>query len=90
MRILKRVEQLLQKQEYRDSDKKLLLAFWHTQGLHLTDEQRKVFMGKCSTAESITRARRALREDYPASDKIEEERFTKFKDYKNNKAVSWL
>lgn len=90
MRILNRVEQLLQRQEYRDSDKKLLLAFWHTQGLQLTEEQRQIFMSKCATAESITRARRLLRAKYPASDKITEERFNKHLEYKNNHAVSWL
>jgi hypothetical protein len=90
MRILNRVEQLLERQEYRDSDKKLLLAFWHTQGLELTPQQRDIFMNKCSTAESITRARRALREKHPASEVVEEERYNKFVDYKNNKAVSWL
>lgn len=89
MKILNRVEQLLERQEYRDSDKKLLLAFWHTQGLHLTDEQRQIFMDRCATAESITRARRALRAKYPASELVEEERFNKFQKYKNDHAVSW-
>lgn len=90
MKILNRVEQLLQEQKYRDSDKHLLLAFWHTQGLHLTDEQRRIFMDRCSTAESITRARRALKDKYPASEEVDRERFNKFRAYKNLEAVSWL
>lgn len=91
MRVHDRVEQLLAgRKEYRDSDKKLLLAFWHTQGLHLTDLQRQIFMEKCTTAESITRARRALRAKYPESKAIEEERFNKYQQYKNDHAVSWL
>lgn len=90
MILLNRVEQLLQEQRYRDSDKLLLLAVWHTQGLELTEHQRQIFMSKCATAESITRARRHLRHKYPASDKITEERFNKYTQYKNDHAVSWL
>lgn len=90
MILLNRVEQLLQEQRYRDSDKLLLLAVWHTQGLELTEEQRQIFMDKCSVAESVTRARRELRDKYPASKEVEEERFNKFEQYKNDKAISWL
>ena len=75
--------------ELRNSDKKLLLAYWKRQGLELTDEQIRKFMD-CTVAESITRARRALREEYPAEENIEQDRYNKFIDYKNNHAVSWI
>jgi len=90
MKILDRVDALLNDKRFRDSDKRLLLAFWHTQGLELTPQQRDIFMNKCSTPESITRARRALREKHPASEVVEEERFEKYQQYKNESAVSWL
>jgi hypothetical protein len=90
MTINTRVRQLLVRQDLRDSDKKLLLAFWHTEGLHLTDEQRQMFMEKCTPAESITRARRELRSEFPASKQVEEERYRKFTEYKNDHASAWL
>lgn len=88
MKIQSRVRRLLQRQDLRDSDKKLLLAFWHTQGFELTEHQRKVFMERCATPESITRARRALREEYPASDSVENERFKKYMSYKHDRAYN--
>jgi len=75
-------------QEYRDSDKKLLLKVWETEGLFLTEAQRDKFF-QCSTAESITRARRALKHKYTASDEVDNARFEKYKEYKTE-AVSWL
>ena len=74
----------------RNSDKLLLLKYWHTQGLHLTEEQRQIFMDKCTTPETITRARRELREQYPESKEVQQERFKKFLSHKNDKAISWL
>lgn len=85
------VEHILQKgQVYRDSDKWLLVEFWSRQGLELTSAQIKAFIENCTTAETITRARRALKNKYPASKEIDDERFNKFKHYKNDGAVSWL
>ena len=90
MKVLNRVENLLKYMpSLRDSDKKLLLAYWERQGLVLTPEQTEKFMD-CTVAESITRARRALRGKYPASEKIEQHRFDRFMDYRNNQAVSWI
>ena len=87
MSALNKVERILQMgQRFRDSDKLLLLAFWHTEGLHLTEEQRTIFT-LCTTAETITRARRALKEQYPASPEIEEERYHKFKEYKQGEIL---
>lgn len=75
-----RVERLLEsKQEYRDSDKKLLLTIWEEEGLILTAHQKFMFMG-CTPAGSITRARRFLRAKYPASAKVEEARFERMEE----------
>lgn len=91
MTVLNKTAQLLRdRPQYRNSDKLLLMAYWHTQGLHLTDEQRKIFMDKCTPAETITRARRELRDEYPESKEVQEERFKKFLSHKNDKAISWL
>lgn len=59
----------------RDNDKKLLLTYWRKEGLILTETQEKIFLEKCTKAESITRARRALREEYPGKKDIEEARY---------------
>lgn len=73
-----RVELLLQEsQKYRDSDKELLLAIWASEGLILNPYQVSKFMGTIP-AESITRARRALKEQYPASEAVNEERYNNF------------
>ena len=91
MRIINKVDYLLkEKPELRDSDKKLLLSVWAIEGLGLSDRQVQIFLEKCSTAESITRARRHLKEKYPSTESVDEERYNKFKQYKNESAVSWL
>lgn len=91
MRIINKVENLLRSQpKLRNSDKELLLAVWEQEGFILSEYQKEVFIERCTTAESITRARRHLRAKYPASDKVEDQRFNKYKAYKNDKAVSWL
>jgi hypothetical protein len=83
MRVQNKVERLLQsRQDFRDSDKKLLMAVWHIEGLQLTEDQRKIFLTKCSTAESVTRSRRKLKVKYPPSKDIDDERYRKFKDYR--------
>lgn len=91
MSTIKRVEQALKYHpDLRDSDKALMLHHWANEGLHLSAAQEKIFLANCTTPETISRARRALREEYPGSEKVEEKRFNKFQAYKNNKAVSWL
>jgi uncharacterized protein YllA (UPF0747 family) len=83
---LNHVERLLkEKQIFRDSDRWLLLGVWRAEGLELSDDQMRKFM-KCSSAESITRRRRLLKEKYPATKAIDEERYNKFIDHKNNRA----
>lgn len=74
----RKVEQLLRDvPELRDSDKELLLAYWQNEGLELSDIQKRKFM-MCTTAESITRARRALRDKYKGSETVEAARYTKY------------
>ena len=83
MKTLNVVEQLLSgRQDFRDSDKKLIIAVWHLQGLHLTDEQRTTLLEKCATPETITRARRALKHKYPASEAVDNARYSRFKEYR--------
>jgi len=83
-RVLSKTETLLvHSQILRDSDKKLLLAFCETEGLHLNEIQRSIFMG-CTPAESITRARRALKVKYPASKAVDDQRFELYKEMKGN------
>lgn len=90
MTIKDKVENLLaQDQKYRDSDKQLLLTYWEMQGLVLSERQTATFL-RCTAAESITRARRELKGQYPASHEVTEARYEKFNDYRNAKAVSWL
>lgn len=87
-KVINRVEDLLlhgyktaSAQTLRDSDRALLLAVWDQEGLHLTDEQKRAYMS-CTTAETITRARRALKVQYPASARVDQARYDKFKSYK--------
>lgn len=73
-----RTERLLQSNpDLRNSDKKLLLAFWESEGLYLSEAQRYKFFG-CTPAESITRARRALKAQYPASKAVDQGRFEQY------------
>lgn len=68
-------------QALRDSDKALLLAFWEKEGLYLTNEQKWAFM-RCTPAETITRARRDLKRQYPASEAVDQARFDKYQQYR--------
>jgi SHS2 domain-containing protein len=83
MRTAVRVEQALEYHpELRSSDKKLLLHEWEKDGLFLTDTQKQIFINKCTTAESITRARRKLKVKYPGTKQVEEARYGKFEQYR--------
>ena len=86
----KRVERLLlADQSLRDSDKKLLLAFWESEGLYLSQEQKDKFMN-CTTAESITRARRKAKEKgIKGSEQIEEKRYQLFEQERVDRSVNW-
>jgi len=92
-RLIDRVEQLLRygyktatPQTLRDNDRALLLACWEQNGLYLNDEQKVAFMN-ATAAETITRARRALKDRYPASPSADRARFKKFKEYRYENAV---
>lgn len=95
-RVNYKVEQLLKygyktatPQQLRDGDKALLLAVWDQDGLHLTPEQKAIFMQRCTVAESVTRARRDLKKKYPASEKVDQQRFNQFKEYKERYAPQY-
>jgi len=78
MKVKNKVERLLKEdKDFRSSDKKLLLAYWRTEGLYLSEDQERKFMD-CTVAESITRARRMLRAEYPGNEQVEEKRYEKF------------
>ncbi len=84
MNTTQRVESILKfVPDTRSSDKKLLMTYWEKQGLILTPEQKRKFMD-CTTAESITRARRKLKTEYPATKEVEEQRYNLFEQYKHN------
>jgi len=73
-----RVEYKLKtKPELRNSDKELLLEIWAQEGFHLSDTQRAAFM-RTTPAESVTRARRALRVKYPGNEEVEAVRYVKY------------
>lgn len=81
--VSRRVENLLTYlPDLRSNDRKLLLAYWRKEGLELTPEQEAKFM-LVTAAESITRARRALRHQYPGNVKAEAERYQQFKVFRN-------
>jgi len=89
MKTIDKVELVLRSdQRFRNSDKELLLFYWERQGLVLTKEQRQIFLDKCTTAETITRARRALKDKYPATEAIDNARFAKYKEYRFNRAYT--
>lgn len=60
-----KTEELVQKicqesPEAASDDKILLIKFWESEGLKLTETQVATFLELCTAAESITRARRWL------------------------------
>ena len=76
-----KVRALLEESEYnRNSDKLLMLEFWEKyHNLVLTTQQRAIFMD-ATPAESITRARRSLREEFPGSKEVEAKRYELFEE----------
>lgn len=77
---------LSQEPELNNSDKALMLRFWQDEGLGLSDTQKRIFMDKCTPAESITRVRRALRteENLKGSEVVESGRYDLYKQYRFN------
>lgn len=66
-------------EEYRNSDKKLLLAYWEGEGLILDAEQQRAFL-LCTPAETITRRRREMRGEYPGNKDVEDRRYELYKE----------
>lgn len=58
------------------------MTYWQKQGLNLTPEQERAFMDKCTTPETITRARRHLKSQYPGNEQVEEARYNLFQQYR--------
>lgn len=78
MKVKNKVAWLLKNnKDLRSSDKKLLLEYWELEGLYLSADQQEKFLD-CTVAESITRARRMLRAEYPGENQVEEKRYEKF------------
>lgn len=74
MKDVSKTEQVLaENQLYRDNDIELILRVWELEGFVLTPEQRKKFR-QVTFPDSITRKRRELRHEYPASPEVEAER----------------
>lgn len=71
--------------EARDSDKKLLRTYWTHFDWVSDMMSEEEFLGKTTAAESITRARRELQEQwlYHASEKVKEWRATNEKTYRD-------
>lgn len=74
-----KVERILKDDlKFRSSDRRLLLEYWERyDGLRLSPEQRAKFL-QATPAESITRARRNLRDKYPGDEQTEEARYGRF------------
>lgn len=70
-------------QACRNNDKYLLISYWSLEGLILTPEQERIFLST-TPAESITRARRALRGKYPGDKATEDQRYSRFKEERDD------
>jgi len=64
---------------FRNNDRRLVLAVWERQGLRLTPEQRKKFY-EVTFPDTITRARREFRGEFPESKEVMEQRYKIFLD----------
>lgn len=76
------VERALREYEVtRNDDRKLCLAVWYYQNPNYHENFKNFFLTKAIMPESITRARRKFQEQgkYLASNKVQEERYRKFK-----------
>lgn len=73
----------------RDDDKILMLYVWWVQGLKLDKEQQKLFLTKCVTPETITRARRKFNEAgwYRSSEEVQNKRKKTAREMRNQHAA---
>lgn len=63
---------------YRDNDRRLILKVWEREGLVLDSFQRRKFLNEVTFPDSITRARRELRGEFPDSQPVQEKRYKLF------------
>lgn len=86
MNITQRVENILRvSRDARNSDTELLIIYMQKSGMELTDRQIAKFRDLPSM-ETIRRVRQKIQEHgkYPADDSVNEARFRKFKQVKQN------
>lgn len=69
---------------YRDNDRRLYLKVWEKEGLYLTTSQKNKFLNDVSFPDSISRARRQLREQYPDSKPVQDKRFNRYMEVKHD------
>lgn len=87
----KKIDYFMSKDQlYCDSDKHLILAVWRDYGLELTKAQRLIYLDLPSP-DVISRRRRELSKDHPASPAILERRFKHYKELTDEYSDgSWL
>lgn len=86
MTVTERVENILKvSKNARNSDRELLIIYMQKSGMNLSDEQIKIFR-KLPSMETIRRIRQKLQENgkYLADKGVEEQRYNKFKQVKQN------
>lgn len=93
MKVVDQVENILKaSHKARNSDKELLIIYMQKFGLELTPRQVELFKEMPST-ETIRRVRQQLQMEgkYPASEEVDNARFEKYKEVKDQpEAISWL
>lgn len=86
MTVTQRVENILRvSKDARNSDKELLIIYMQKSGMNLTPEQVEIFKN-LPAMETIRRVRQNLQEQgkYPASPEVEQQRYEKYKNVKQN------
>ena len=86
MKLTTQVENILKfSKASRNSDTELILVYMEKYGIVLTEHQKELYRSMPST-DTITRIRRKLQEQgkYEANEAVNEVRYQKFKDIRNN------
>lgn len=75
--------------ETRDNDLLLMLKVWDREGFNLSDRQKEKFLSGLTKPESIRRTRQKLQQQglYPANQEVDDARFDKFVEMKNNMRI---
>lgn len=90
MNVTQRVEAILRASEdARNSDTDLIVIYMQKSGMNLTEDQIAKFKRMPST-ETIRRIRQKLQEQgkYPASDAVNERRYSKFKEMRGSAGIA--